>query len=116
MIYPNNAYGYGEIDVYQGLLDVLGLNGIKGVSVNLLEDIRITPVSDGLQLMFDRLLPATLTVKIFRLDGSLVSKTCLPAPKTQVITLNVPLQQGNVYVVQIDSQDCRVDGSRLIRY
>ena len=30
--YPNNEYGYGEIDVYRGLLDVLGLNGINSLS------------------------------------------------------------------------------------
>ena len=30
--YPNNEYGYGEIDAYRGLLDILGINGIEGLS------------------------------------------------------------------------------------
>ena len=29
--YPNNLYGYGEVDVYAGLLDILGLSDIRDI-------------------------------------------------------------------------------------
>ena len=32
--YPNNEYGYGEIDVYRGLLDVLSMTGIEPQTSN----------------------------------------------------------------------------------
>ena len=30
--YPNNEYGYGEIDAYRGLLHLLGIDGIEKIS------------------------------------------------------------------------------------
>ena len=36
MNYPNNEYGYGEIDVYQGLLDVLSMTGVETPPSSLL--------------------------------------------------------------------------------
>lgn len=29
--YPNNSYGYGEVDVYAGLLDILGFSSIRDI-------------------------------------------------------------------------------------
>ena len=31
LVYPNNSYGYGEVDVYAGLLDVLGFSAIRDI-------------------------------------------------------------------------------------
>jgi len=114
--YPNNDYGFGEIDVYRGLLDVLGLDGIEGLSVSPLEGVHIRPVSRGLQLAFDQLPTAALTLKIYGLHGNVVCNTSLQVPQTLVATVNVSLQQGSVYVVQVDSADGKVSGSRLIRF
>lgn len=34
LTYPNNQYGYGEINAYQGLLDILGINHIEQIEGN----------------------------------------------------------------------------------
>ena len=34
LTYPNNEYGYGEIDAWRGLLYLLGIDGIHDISSN----------------------------------------------------------------------------------
>ena len=45
--YPNNYYGYGEIDVYAGLLRLLGFTAIPDVSQRQAQGVAIRPVGDG---------------------------------------------------------------------
>ena len=53
--YPNDVYGYGEIDAYRGLLEVLSLSGIEGISLHQPKGVQVFPVEGGLRLVFDRM-------------------------------------------------------------
>ena len=54
MDYPNNKYGYGEIDAYRGLLDILGITAIKEISQHEPHDARIWASNDLLHIVFDK--------------------------------------------------------------
>lgn len=112
--YPNNEYGYGEIDVYRGLLDVLGLDGIEGLTQQG-ERLRIVPRDGGILLMFDEMpLPQTFIIKVFGLGGTEVCRM------TQTVTsqntpVALPVSSGNVYAIQVCAGG-RVLGAQLLRF
>ena len=108
--YPNYVYGHGEIDVYAGLLDILGLaNAIPDLSTNQPERLHIT-LSDH-TLRFDTAVAAA-AVRLYATDGRLLLST----RTTDGI---VPLPEGladGVYAVQVNTDDPRTTGSTLIRF
>ncbi|MBR1415476.1 MAG: S8 family serine peptidase [Prevotella sp.] len=105
--YPNNTYGHGEIDVYAGLLDILGLAGI--------DDIPKTHTQASLSLMGRQLhiiLPEaptkSLPLRIYDLNGRPVLSVLLPEGHADhYITL--PQLTAGVYAV------CVGQSSTLIR-
>jgi hypothetical protein len=112
--YPNNYYGYGEIDVYRGLLDVLQMDGVEGIDVQLPGDMRIVPNGHGLQLLMGRQsAAATLTVKVFGLGGAEVCKLTQPLSGREAYVA-LPVLPAGVYAVQVMA-DGRVLGSQLVR-
>jgi hypothetical protein len=110
--YPNNEYGYGEIDVYRGLLDLLGTDKIKDVSQrHTRAHVRIS----GSQLLVTAAQPLRQPVRLrlYGLDGRCHLQTVIPAgPSSFTFTLP-PLSTG-VYAVQLDGEES-VSGSTLIR-
>ena len=100
--YPNNIYGYGQIDAYKGLLEILNLTGIselskhqpKGISFRLEGDLLY---ADGAE--------EGTPVTIYDLKGAIVGKTTV---KSGAVALGA-LAKG-VYAVQMGQQ-----GSTLIR-
>jgi hypothetical protein len=110
--YPNNEYGYGGIDVYRGLLDLLGTDKIKDVSQrHTRAHVRIS----GSQLLVTAAQPLRQPVRLrlYGLDGRCHLQTVIPAgPSSFTFTLP-PLSTG-VYAVQLDGEES-VSGSTLIR-
>ncbi|MBO4827062.1 MAG: S8 family serine peptidase [Prevotella sp.] len=114
--YPNNLYGYGEIDVYAGLLEVLGLpsriNGLKtsqpvGASFSMNTDSQ-------LQLRFSRPLSRRARLTVWSMGGArMLDEQLEPGSSTASVSLS-HLPQG-VYVCQLQGGDSDVDGSTLIR-
>jgi subtilisin family serine protease len=110
--YPNNYYGYGEIDVYNGLLAVLQLDVVDGISHH-------QPAAARISLTKDRQLSVTvpsgtespLTIRLFNLKGQQVwsRSTVLPP-----FSLLLPPELKGVYVVQLDGSPA-ITGSTLIR-
>ena len=110
--YPNNLYGYGEIDAYRGLLDILGVDEIEAVSKTH------TPASISLRgrqltisLPSDAMLDGSTTLSLYTLDGRQVFRT------TNLSLLSIPLPSSlasGVYAVQLDGPSA-VQGSTLIR-
>ena len=45
--YPNDHYGYGEIDAYRGMLEVLGMTGIRTISPTPLTTATVRPDGNG---------------------------------------------------------------------
>lgn len=110
--YPNNYYGYGEIDAYRGLLDILGIDKIEAVSKTH-TPARVT--LDGRQLMITLPPKATLdgsaSLRLYTLDGRQVFRI------TNLSSLAFRLPESlapGIYAVQLDGPSA-IQGSTLIR-
>lgn len=109
--YPNALYGYGEIDAYAGLLDIVGASGIEGVSHTQPQGVTFALQGRDLLLHFDR--PTTdIHIYIYNTSGQQVYTTFLPQAEGDV-HLALPSLPRGVYVVQLNSRQER--GSTLIR-
>ena len=107
--YPNNYYGYGEIDAYRGLLEILGLTGINGLSAEHLSAASVRPVGGNrISITFEDAPKQEISCKVFATDGRLVHAATLP-PHSTHHTITLPAQPG-VYAVQLDGL-----GSTLVR-
>lgn len=100
--YPNNMYGYGQIDAYRGLLDILGLTAIETLSQHEPEGISFRLRGD--QLYTDGAAEGTAAT-IYNLQGAIVSRQTVSGG---ALTL-AGFPEG-VYAVQIGRL-----GSTLIR-
>ena len=110
--YPNNYYGYGEIDVYRGLLYLLGIDQISEVSASQ-SPVRIGLSGGRLTIDCGRTLSADTRVRLFSLSGRQTHEARIPAGR-QTYGLNIPRLAEGVYAVQIDGP-ADVSGSQLIR-
>ena len=114
LAYPNNYYGYGEIDAHRGLLDILGADKISGISTSP-SKASISFGGDGyidVQLASASLVPTRISV--YSLKGQLIARTLMPAGS---VSHRLPLpevRRGDICVVQIDGDD-RNSGSVLVR-
>ena len=109
--YPNNRYGYGEIDVYAGLLHLLSISNIEGLSAQQPTGVNVKLVGRTLSVIDNATgLPvdADVTLIVFSLDGKVVAsaKTC---------TLDLSSLRNGVYAVQVNANEEKAKGSTLIR-
>ena len=109
--YPNIEYGYGNIDVYAGLLDILGIDGIEELSLHQPKIFRV--VLRGKQLSVvdrttDALVDEMLRISIYSTDGVMVSSSVGN-------TIDLSHLSSGVYAVQVDSLRKGESGSTLIR-
>ena len=113
--YPNNRYGYGEIDGYRGLLDILGMTGVEAISQHQPKEAVISMRDKShLLLRFADTPRQPVGVSIYSTGGVLLFQTQL-APKATTVTLPIPILRRGVYVVQLTgSKD--VTGSEIIKY
>ncbi len=121
--YPNDVYGYGEVDVYRGLLEVLSLTGIEGISLHQPKGVQVFPVEGGLRLVFDRMVTEPVRVRVYNLSGRCVVDQTTPSPSysggetiTSEAIVAMPSVASGVYVVQVESADRRLQGSELVRF
>lgn len=112
--YPNNSYGWGEIDAYRGLLYLLGLSGIKEITSEQPRKVRVVLQDDCMRLCFDEPLRQPLDVALYGVGGSLVARYHLNSgtAEQQVDIGGLPT---GVYAVQLHSQQPGITGSFLIR-
>lgn len=114
--YPNNNEGYGEIDVYQGLLDVLSFTGIQEIDTYQPRHARFAMAADGqLTIAFDQPLAHDTKVTVFATSGVKVLSSDITKGISQTTVALGHLPHG-VYAVQITSADSAVRGSTLVRY
>ena len=107
--YPNNKYGYGEIDAYRGLLDILGVTAIKEISQNEPHDATIWAQDGLLHVTFSELPSHPTDISIYTTGGARVYQTSVSASQ-QHVTLPLPTLGKGIYVVQLGKS-----GSALIR-
>ena len=112
--YPNDVYGYGEVDVYRGLLEVLSLSGIEGISLHQPKGVQVFPVEGGLRLVFDRMVTEPIHVRVYNLSG-----VCVYEKQETVATseayVALPSVLSGVYAVQVETAGKRLQGSVLVR-
>ena len=113
--YPNNLYGYGQIDVYRGLLRVLDLSDVTGLSQQQPRDIRFQ-LSEGQRLtaLFGEAPARPFTMVLFDTTGRRVGEHQLPAGQT-AYTINLDTLPDGVYAVQVNAPAPAQRGSTLIR-
>ena len=113
--YPNNDYGYGEIDAYRGLLDILGINGIEGLSSSQPSAVNIYPTSDGdVRIDFKNAPVKAFTVNIYSTSGALL-KSERYANLSLFYTISLSGLPHGIYAVQVNGCDASTTGSSLIR-
>ena len=104
--YPNYRYGYGEIDAYRGLLYLVELTGVEGLSDHQPQDLTFR--LEGRTL---RLLGADVAaVNLYALGGQVVLHT-----QTADGTIDLSHLRPGVYAVQVDTGEASTTGSTLIR-
>ena len=113
LTYPNNEYGYGEIDVYRGLLYILGLDGITDVSHH--HTSASIDCADGrVVVSFSQSLPVAVRLKLYNINGRLVKTAVVKSGQTSHSLSLENLPRG-IYAVQLDGHPS-VQGSTLIRH
>ncbi len=116
--YPNNEYGYGQIDVYRGLLYILGIDGIEGLSQHQPKAVSILPIGQGqLQLRFEGnegLSTPSFSIRIFNTSGQLVSTQALTGGQEEY-TIDLSSLPRGVYAVQVNTGQPTTTGSTLVR-
>ena len=113
--YPNNEYGYGEIDVYAGLLDVLHLtSNIPALPTHQPAAVSFALNNGELLLTFNQPLRHEARLTVWTTAGvPVLTSVCAPGSTTHAVGLSdVP---SGVYVCQLTCADSRVEGSTLFR-
>lgn len=104
--YPNYRYGYGEIDAYRGLLYLVELTGVEGLSDHQPQDLTFR--LEGRTL---RLLGADVAaVNLYAMGGQVALRT-----QTADGTVDLSHLRPGVYAVQVDTGEASTTGSALIR-
>ena len=105
--YPNNEYGYGEVDVYAGLLDILNFDGINDIPKQHTA-AKITISNGQLCIALPQAATKPLPLRIYDLSGRPVLNTILGQGSDQY---RIPLPQlsAGIYAV------CVAEGSTLVR-
>lgn len=112
--YPNNTWGYGEIDAYRGLLHLLKLDSVK--------DISVSPSAARMGMSPEGLLTISLpsaatrpfTVCVYSVGGQLLHQATLAAGSDSYTVALQHLSKG-VYAIQINSCETQLKGSTLVR-
>ena len=112
--YPNNEYGYGEIDAYAGLLDVLNFSGIEDLSTRQPSGVRFSFSGGQLHLDFDQDEKSSIVLKVYGVSGQQILKRSIPVNGRHA-TIDLSTLRPGVYAVQTVTSDPTTTGSTLIR-
>lgn len=113
--YPNIYYGYGQIDVYKGLLDILNLTGIEEISQSQPKTVKIIPMDNGkVNISFGKVPSAPSWIHVYTTAGIKVYSEKYVAGDT-CITLDLQDFPKGIYVVQVNGASPEMTGSTLIR-
>ena len=112
---PNNTYGYGLVDAYAGLLNILALpTAIADLSQHQPSALTIRPADGGIRLSFDKAPAEPFTVRVYALSGQLLGEQAV-RPTTSTDYLLPISKTSGICVVQVNSPEQGVTGSELIR-
>ena len=110
LVYPNNTYGYGQIDAYRGLLYVLDLpSSIPDLSQHQPQGVKFRVENRHLYADFGDEIPKQIMFNVYTLNGSLV-RTQSGRPD-----IDLSMLKDGVYAVQLLTDMRSTTGSTLIR-
>ena len=108
LTYPNNQFGYGEIDAYKGLLYILNMTGVEGLSTQHIIEAKVRPLLNGDVSISLPDSDNPVKVRIYNTNGQCTLQCVIPAHTTDY---NVPFSGlKGIYAVQVGNY-----GSTLIR-
>ena len=109
--YPNNTYGYGEIDVYAGLVEALKrtTTGLENISVHKPESLTYRLVDGHLSLTFFSATVKPLTINIYSTSGALVASAVIPSG-SDTYSIGLSSLAHGIYAIQIGDE-----GSLLVK-
>lgn len=111
--YPNNAYGYGQVDAYRGLLYIMGLDGIEGISTHQPQKARIVMGQGGkLVVSLDAPAQKPFTLRVYATSGALLRQYAMPSGKEEYQADMGSLPRA-VYAVQLTGAG-DITGSQLV--
>ena len=99
--YPNNYYGYGELDAYAGLLEALHLTEHIGQLPLQHTTARISADGGQLRIVLQETPTQPLPLRIYDLSGRPLMRTTLPSGLQSHAVSLPPHQPGDVLVVCI---------------
>ena len=110
LTYPNNTYGYGQIDAYRGLLEVLELPvRIPELSQTQPQGVTFHVVDKHLYADFGGNIPNKMVFNIYSIDGRLMLSQSGKTP------IDLSALKTGVYAVQLITDNKATTGSTLIR-
>ena len=112
---PNYTYGYGLIDAYAGMLNILGMpTAIADLSQHQPSALTIRPADSGIRLSFEKTPSQPFTVRVYALTGQMLGEqTIRPTASTDYL---LPISNASgICVVQVNSPEQGITGSELIR-
>ena len=110
MTYPNNIYGYGQIDAYRGLLEVLNLPvSIPELSREQPKEVTFRLENHHLYADFGNSVPQRLVFNIYTIDGRLI------LTQSGKNDIDLSWLGTGVYAVQLITDSKTTTGSTLIR-
>ena len=111
-VWPNNDYGYGVIDAYAGLLEVLQLpSKIQDISTSQPAQTKIA-ISDKTLTISTIEGAGPLRVRIYSTNGVLVGEFMTDRVQSSFDLVHLP---SGIYAVQVTGNKKSVTGSTLIR-
>lgn len=114
--YPNNYYGYGQIDVYRGLLYLLGIDGINGISSSQPEGVTFEMCGgNSFRVIFAQQLTRKGEIRVYSTSGQLLHTSVVPAG-TSSADIRLPESVSGVVAVQVDGDQPSAVGSTLMRF
>ncbi len=106
--YPNNQYGYGLIDVYGGLLQILGIDNIE-LSKSQSDDVRFVLENNRLLAVYSSSnVPLGGKYSLYNLDGCIVMSS-------SGYSVDLSSLPNGLYAVQFDARETGKSASTMIR-
>lgn len=118
--YPNNTYGFGEIDAYRGLLYMLNLTAISDLSHEQPTAVRFSIAEKQLSMRFTAPVAedSALSLRVYATDGKLVYAADghqLRPTADGHVSISLGQLPSGVYAVQLNTGNRLTTGSTLIR-
>ena len=108
LTYPNNQYGYGEIDAYKGLLYILNMTGVEGLSTQHIAEAKVRPMANGDVNISVPVSDKPTQVRIYNTNGQCIMQTAIPSNTSDYTIPSFGLK--GIFAVQVGNY-----GSTLIR-